>query len=388
VAVWLDRGGSGARTHALVIGLSAYDHLPKEQGEPDPPDRTLFGLAQLESGAASALHVARWLADEYRHPDAPLATVRLHMAPSQRELDEVDGMKAAAAKAGRAAKGAVEKALTSWFRDCAKDPGNVAILYIAGHGIELSKDEGGIVLLADFDGKSPRILDKAMDTGNVRRAMAGKTMARTQFYFVDACRVRPEEVLGVKLTAGIQMDEPGADPPTSSPIFFGASSGTLALGRRGKGTLFSEALVECLELLALTPDDQGGWRVTDTSLVARLGARVSDLATAVGLDQRTTTGGQFQGATLHRPAKPPSVSVRIDVDPAGARGCAFASVGPTQADLIVKDHPLEPPGEVVVPAGLYLVQVDIRPPTQPFKNGFAPCAAFPPAPAPVTVPVG
>jgi hypothetical protein len=55
--------------------------------------------------------------------------------------------------------------------------------------------------------------------------------------------------------------------------------------------------------------------------------------------------------------------------------------------MVVKNHPLEPPKDVEVPAGVYVVQVATGPPDHPIKRGFAACDASPPAPAPVTVPV-
>lgn len=297
-------------------------------------------------------------------------------------------MAEAAAHAGPATKSAVEKALTAWFRDCSRDDGNIAILYVAGHGIELNKDDGGIVLLEDFAGEKPAILRNALDTGNIRRAMAGKVMARTQLYFVDACRIRPDEVLGVKLRTGIEMDEPGSDPPSASPIFFSASSGTLSLGRRGQGTLFSQALIECMDMRALTKTDDGaGWRVTDSMLVDKLADRVQELAAGVGHEQETTTAGMFRGRTIHQPAQPPKVPLRIDVNPSSARGRAFASVGPTTANMIVVDHPLEPPQVLEVPAGVYLAKVDVRPPPGPALTGTRAFDASPPAPSPVTVEV-
>ncbi|HET6478699.1 MAG TPA: hypothetical protein VFG35_01480 [Actinoplanes sp.] len=66
-------------THALVIGVSAYDHLPSVGAGP-------FGLSQLGSTAIGAYRFAVWLRDHYRNPDAPLATIRLLLSPSAAEI--------------------------------------------------------------------------------------------------------------------------------------------------------------------------------------------------------------------------------------------------------------------------------------------------------------
>src|SRR4051794_38186136 len=64
----------GPATHALVIGVGHYPHLPggaskKKVANPD-------GMGQLKSPPESARAVARWLIEEYRS-DRPLSSVAL-----------------------------------------------------------------------------------------------------------------------------------------------------------------------------------------------------------------------------------------------------------------------------------------------------------------------
>src|SRR5215208_2611840 len=152
--LWIKRdevlAGGGACTHALVVGVSAYDYLTDAAAAPDLPPGETFGLGQLRSAAASAWSFARWLADSYNPPSAPLTTVRLLLSPSAEEEEKVPGLRDRGPTAGLANRNNVEDAVFAWRDDCAEHPDHVAILYAAGHGAMLSKDEGGFVLLQDF----------------------------------------------------------------------------------------------------------------------------------------------------------------------------------------------------------------------------------------------
>ena len=175
-------------------------------------------------------------------------------------------MQAESANVQRARSDAVSRALGRWYADCATNADNVAFFYAAGHGVRYNSEDGGAVLLEDFSGTPPTVLAEAFDTANIRGAMAGPTMARTQFYFVDTCRIRPEYAEKVAIArAGVTLDVPNVQGRRASPIYFSAASDTLALGVPGKGTLFSQALIESLDLLATIPPDENdeGWHVSD-----------------------------------------------------------------------------------------------------------------------------
>jgi caspase domain-containing protein len=298
VEPWIRRddvlaAGTGC-THALVVGVSEYDHLPGDG------NTTTFGLLPLRSAAASAWAFARWLEQSYANANAPLATVRLLLAPSQDEMTQTPELGALPATVGEPSAQAVKTALFDWKADCDARPENVAILYVAGHGIMLSKDEGGILLLKDFAAPNETVLAGSLDVPSVRRGLAGPNVAQHQFFFIDACQVRPQDVRDVLLRGGVGLDEPAEAPPAVSAVYTSAAPGTLALGAPGRGTLFSQALLECLELLGTEPDDEGHWVVTDTSLVGPLKARVLELAAESGLEQSATGGGVLGPVVLHQ----------------------------------------------------------------------------------------
>ena len=80
--MYFERPSATPGTHALIIGVGGYPHLPGGTG-PTIADPTMFaGLTQLTSPPASAVALAEWLvaADAERWV-APLASVDLLVSP-------------------------------------------------------------------------------------------------------------------------------------------------------------------------------------------------------------------------------------------------------------------------------------------------------------------
>jgi Caspase domain len=372
---WIRRGpaadGNGDPcTHALVVGVSRYQFLT-EDGAPGPGGRETFGLRQVRTPATSAFLFAHWLDSTYRSPTAALGTVRLLLSPSDWEQENVSELGAIPADAIPATRDNVEEAVAEWFADCATNTDNVAVLYASGHGIQMSPDDGGIVLLEDF-ARLPNVLDFSLDVGAVRKGMAGPTMAQRQFYFVDACRVRPEAALRFQtLGTGIGLPNPFAGTARVSAVYFAATPSSEALGAPGKGTLFIQALLECLDT-ALGVDghaqEDGTWAVTATALVRALPKRVRELAEVNGAEQTATTGGQLEEVPFHALAGKPQVPITLLISPETAACCALARLWDPQDAEVFDGEAFTPTITREVPAGNYALAVTIQPPTPPFTD--------------------
>ena len=72
----------GPKTHALVIGISYYDHLSGQIGRK-------LKLGQLDCAASAAYKFASWLKSSYRCVQAPLGSIRFLASPSQIEKDKL-----------------------------------------------------------------------------------------------------------------------------------------------------------------------------------------------------------------------------------------------------------------------------------------------------------
>ncbi|HSJ94389.1 MAG TPA: caspase family protein [Gaiellaceae bacterium] len=380
---WLSRAGADPRTHALVIGVSRYQFLT-DDGSQGTGDGQTFGLRQARTPATSAFRFARWLESTYHNPAAPLGTVRLLLSPSDFEKQNVEGLDALPAEVLPATRENVELAVGRWKKDCETSADNVAVLYASGHGIQMSPDDGGIVLLEDF-AKLESVLEHSLDVGAVRKGMAGPTMAQRQFYFVDACRVRPEAAVQFQtLGSGVGLPATFEGRARVSPVFFAAVPSTEAFGEPKDGTLFVQALLECLDT-ALGVDDHvqedGSWAVTTTTLVQQLQKRVKELAAAHGAEQIATIGGQLEDVPFHvLPGKPEvPITIRLDPDSAEAAACARARLWDPLATDVFDGEAFQPTIARTVPAGQYLLTVTIDPPTPPFADvPLFPVPALPP----------
>ena len=165
----------------------------------------------------------------------------------------------------------------------ARPPGNITLLYVAGHGIQTS-NEGGILLLQDVGHPDFPALDRALDVASIRRGMVGDptdpetSTPPVQYYFYDACRVQPPGVMSFEeLQAGLTFDVPRGLAPDMSWVLWGSRSRDFALADpETRATLFSKALLLTLESRA--PADKDGRTVRFGLFQMELETAVDELA--------------------------------------------------------------------------------------------------------------
>ena len=138
---------TGPRTHALVIGVSRYLHFA--DGSEPTADGTSFQMEQLSAAARSASEFAAWLLKVYRCTRAPLGSLRVLLSPSKGEQIAADIAALQAAGDSSATLANVRTALKEFRDACDSNVDNIAIVYAAGHGVQLTK-HGAILLLTDF----------------------------------------------------------------------------------------------------------------------------------------------------------------------------------------------------------------------------------------------
>jgi hypothetical protein len=284
-------GNADPAYHALIIGVSRYPHLSGGTG-PLTDEPLAAGLPQLRAAATSAVRVAAWIRDNLEHPTASKGSIRLLVSPSDTEVPLPHGITAPPATYEN-----VSAAITAWRRDVRANADNLAILYIAGHGMQTGFG-GGILLLEDFGApNAPTPLHAAIDVESVRRGIVGDpnrpatATPKLQFYFYDACRINPEATAGYEaLSAGIRLDGPRGAEAEASWVCFGARPKEYAFADPARRvTLYSQALIECLESRA--PAEVDGRTVQFNELTSTLRRVVKDLGRQYGEEQRSTVGG-------------------------------------------------------------------------------------------------
>jgi hypothetical protein len=379
-SLWVDQRSqvTGPGLHALIIGVSDYEFLPKPNQFPDD-GRETFGLTKVNIPATGAFRVAHWLKSNYWHPSVQLKTIRLLLSPSPEELSQptTPDLPQVPATQPRAKRAEVREALLEWQKDCSGHPDGIALLYVSGHGIQWGSKDDAIVLLEDFS-KDTIFLDYAIDVGKTVKGMAGSSMPQAQFYFVDACRIQPDEYPRFQ-NAGdplkLSSSYTGEDL-RAAPIYYGACSQTAAKGRRGKGTYFAEALTDCLELYAQRGPIRNSamqfarqyWHVSVEGLMTSLQDHVAEIARAEQERQDVVIGGNIRSAILCARPQPPRVTVLVDIDPDAAAQVAFAELWNSDKSMLIKkrapcwERPLAFPD---VPPGLYLLELSAQ---VPFKT--------------------
>ncbi|HET9372423.1 MAG TPA: caspase family protein, partial [Vicinamibacterales bacterium] len=254
------------------------------------------------------------------------------------------------------------------------------VFYFAGHGVQRDKEDA-VLCLQDFrePPAAAPALRRAIDLATLRAGLSPSSsqpnVARTQFYFVDACREQPEQAKNFKdLKTGDLWDiELDGQDDRSSPIFYGSISNQVAAAVPGARTLFNQALLACLtgdggDSLGVDGAGDPVWGVTVESLNIALREKIDEINRDVGGDQTYSTGGQFKPAAICLLDGPPTVTVTLEIDPEQA--CQVSSLTITDNDQVARNFapPLTHPIQDTLPAGLYTVALSFTPPAPPFVD--------------------
>ncbi len=343
-------------THVLVIGTSAYKHF--DGGGAESNKAELFGMEQLTAAARSASEFAAWVLNEFSNPRVPLGSLRVLLSPGKNESIHND---IAAKLSGDFSStiSNVKKEIVAFRKACNTFKENLALVYVAGHGVQLTKT-GAIVLLHDCGSDDhATLLEGAIDMAGVHAGFNHPDTAQTQFWFVDACRQKPAMAARFETLAGaFTLDElPGI--AESNPMFLAATTDTIAYARQNGITLFNEALLWGLRGgIAAAPDEAFSkkWHVSALELVKRLVPRVKSLAQAEGATQTADPAGRQNDAMLHEYPTTPQVDLRVMLAPAAAVPVSTGSLRHGQLGMIVDNYNAWPL-QRKVDAGIYEISI-------------------------------
>ncbi|HEX8324039.1 MAG TPA: caspase family protein [Tepidisphaeraceae bacterium] len=359
-----------SRLHVFIVGVSDYSNLP---GETDPMTPNALGLRKLTSPALSALRVYDWIIDHKNDLPLSLGHTSLLLSPSPQEQAIEPSFAARANDYQPCDLANFLRAADAWRAAALSDPKDMTLFYFAGHGLRWSTNDA-ILMLRDVGQGAGGVLLNAIDLNNLYAGMAPSEsqpdVARTQVYFVDACRVEPAEITRIQRPTPsevFRVDLRGRVDDRQTPIFFATVGGATAIGRKAKSSIFSELLLDCLNgdagQRSVAPDGTVSWTVTTQSLARALNELFADLATA-GVDQACTVeGAASQDIPLCRLNGPPKVPVLIAVDPvAAAPDISFRVMNSDTLAVVFGPQVLNPhPHFDHWPAGMYHVLVEAPP---------------------------
>jgi hypothetical protein len=309
-----DDGSQDPRTHALVIGVGGYQHL---QGGPEERDQVLEQvglLRQLTSPPRSALAVAHWLQDRAARLHRPLGSVDLLLSVAPGDDLQLPG-----GVVPGASRGAIEAAYAAWRDRCDRHEDNVALFYFCGHGLEKSEQ---YLLAEDFGANRLNPWAGAVAIDCTRLAF-NACRARTQCFFIDACR---------SITSKMLLREPQATPleifdHTTPESQFNLTAKAAARNEEAFGppngvSWFTQALLRALGGAAARPGDRG-WTVETGGIAAHINEileMVNGAGGGTGRCSCTTTG-----STPLVDVDAPLVSVVLGCTPDDANGAVTLS---------------------------------------------------------------
>ena len=353
---------AGPATHAIVIGVGAYLHLPGGQafaqrlGVPWTVYPDHEGMGQLSSPPRSARAFARWLLAEYRNPERPLAS--LHLLLSEPEAGTITLGSGEVKPVERASFDNVKAAVKDWKSRGDQSAEHLLIFYFCGHGV----NRGFIttLLLDDFGEDPGEPLEQAINLNGFHAGM-DQCLARRQCFFIDACRVpsaalieRFEDYAGPAIIHGSAYL---SEVPRYAPVFYSTVAGSAAYSREGEASLFTQALLRSLAGAGSKPDDEDNWLVyTGGTLHESIQFLLKRATEAVAGPSQVSSADHVEGEgfPLHYLPGRPIVPILVAVKPAEATGSAELSYAlPDGSDPVVRPPGAASEWDVEIPEGRY-----------------------------------
>jgi hypothetical protein len=346
--------------HALLIGVSNYPFA--KDGSQHNPERDNFGIGQLSTPARTVMAIAKWLVDHKDRLAFPLKSVRVVLAPSETEAGESAEM----GDLPHADLAGVSAAAKDWQRDAAESKDGAALFYFAGHGIQRSRGDS-VLLLADFlDPSSNTDLDRTINVENIYNGMGNfrsfPNLARTQFYFIDACHSDIESLAKFEDqdTAALFKVERGGIDDRIAPIFYSSGAGMTGWAPRDQKTLFGSDLLSCLEGGGAEnvnlANGETGWVVTVGKLHDGMLKMVNAFNASKGYKIRSCRIDKFSPEALAQPlctlSAPPTVRCTLDLHPPESCKWALLTFGVPE-DPPITFPALQSPFECTKEAGIY-----------------------------------
>jgi Caspase domain len=365
--------GDGPQTHALIIGVGKYKHLPGGEG---PVLKKTFGLKQLTTPPLSATALANWMVSNLNNPAVPLGSVEMVLSPAQRYTNPGTGSSIDVAAATIAN---IQAAFDAWYDRCDSHPDNVAIFYFCGHGIAR---DNHYLLAEDFGASEKRPLQRTIDLERTHTGMA-RCAARTQILLIDACREVPYQLQGISSDdQGVALIEGriDSDMARDAPILSATMQGRKAYGPPDSVTNFTRALIRALDG-AGAEQVEDVWRVTYLGVVKAVLDLLSTLIRpgAKKPEQLARSRGEAGDALLHISRIRPLVPVTVFCQPpAGARYADLAVISLNDPNGRFVRAPTPGEWSLEAPAGLYQLRAEFpqRPSYRPFTESVV---AWPPS---------
>ena len=277
------------QTHVFIIGVGHYRY-GKGGSEPVTPDGDYIG--QLTSPPVSARALADWFIRDFNNAARPLGSVALLLS-EQAVASTYTPPQTALVPAPQAYRvpvadhAQVTAAALAWIERLKHNKDNMAVFYFCGHGMTWNSNT--TMLLRDFGQDSNNPIAEAIAVDQVVETMKN-CPAIYQAFFIDCCRTRQDDLLEGQAVIGTPAffltprARQHADVRRQA-VYYATSDDRPAAGGKNRTSLFTEALMDGLSLVA-AENETGNW-------VVRTGRLVDAMTRLVGLKLKSA-GGTIQ----------------------------------------------------------------------------------------------
>ncbi len=345
----------GPAVHALVLGVGGYDwlyggrnHMPRRQG-----DRLSRKLRQLTSPPASARAFFSVLQDRLsKHSGYPLGSI-------EAVISEPLGPSATHPSGGQACLADVQEAFGAWYDRCDSHPGNIALFFFCGHGVQLGAHGDHALLLQDAGRDPHHYFQNAID---IRRTIQNMRANRAsiQCYFIDACRDSHDLDLDYETLNATPLGQSRvSDREPEQLVVHSTSAGAAAYGDPDRPTVFTQAVLQALFSPQPSNNDDD-WHVTTTSVGPAINGLMqwSGLSAGASTEQQCLITGQVRGGTLFRFTECPGVPFHFDTDPLDSLAAADWTLRDARGSTTACRAPANEPWCDAGPPGPGEVQVE------------------------------
>jgi len=230
-------------THALVIGVGQYSSST---------------LPPVTSPPLSARAMAGWLLDGalrrdpkgLTNPVTPLGSLAVLLS------EQPDGARSEleGAPVPRASFANVKVAVRAWTARARTHPANMLVLFVASHGESFGRRTA--ILLEDYGRDDDDVTAGMTEIEQFVEALA-EIEPENQLLLFDCCRTPTDLKLRYDQRFGSTLVNPPARNGLPRRPYVLCSTGLAAesYGRKGRPTLFTEALLDALKGLAASPND-------------------------------------------------------------------------------------------------------------------------------------
>jgi hypothetical protein len=355
--------GAAPGLHAIFIGISDYAKLTHP--EEDVADEGMAALQKLRSPALSAFRMKEQflLLDQGNRLFKPLKTVRFLTAPMPEEIQNEPRL--ATDHGDLPVFATLRDAIRNWRRDIAVGQDEQGLFQFSGHGVRIMGNSA-ILLAADFDPAGEVLLENAFDFQNIFFGMAPNSkypdIGRTQFYFVDACRNKPDilkEFEDLRPSQIFDVRSPDRDD-RKAPVAYAATNGGHAAAIAGQCTEFIDEMLWALDsgsvsCQQLPGNAKSGWPISFDTMKLCLNAR------NLNAPKRFEFSGLGAETLFTFRRDPPEVDVQLSFVPDEADqkiGCAKLVNGDTNTECGALRGDASRFWQVKVPSGLYRLSVE------------------------------